>query len=303
MIIGGQQRFRDTEAERLSGGEVDDQLDFCHPLHRQFRRPVAVENAPGINAELVVPMAKAAAIAHQAASQDVLAECEHRGQRVPGRQCGELFRAPGQQGTGADQDRTDALLRKSCEGRFEVAIGAGIHDDELQAQRGCRRQQFGDGGLGVHRGRVRENAEARSIGYQLAEQLQSFRHHLALQKGDAGEVRAGPVEAGDETRCDRVTAGEKDDGNGRGRCLGRARYGNGGGYDHGDAAADEIGGEGRQSIQLVLRITILDRHVPALDVAGFFQALKKRNGGVLVVDLSGLGAEEPDHRHCCLLRV
>jgi hypothetical protein len=31
------------------------------------------------------------------------------------------------------------LLRKSCEGRFEIAIGSGIHDNELQAQRARRR--------------------------------------------------------------------------------------------------------------------------------------------------------------------
>jgi hypothetical protein len=31
----------------------------------------------------------------------------------------------------ADQDPANALLRKSCEGRFEIAIGAGIHDNEL----------------------------------------------------------------------------------------------------------------------------------------------------------------------------
>jgi hypothetical protein len=34
---------------------------------------------------------------------------------------------------GADQDRTNVLLRKSCEGRFEIAIGSGIHNNELPA--------------------------------------------------------------------------------------------------------------------------------------------------------------------------
>jgi hypothetical protein len=54
-----------------------------------------------------------AALAHQAAGQGVLAECEHRGQRMAGRQRRELFHAPVIEGTGADQDRTDALLRPS----------------------------------------------------------------------------------------------------------------------------------------------------------------------------------------------
>jgi hypothetical protein len=35
-----------------------------------------------------------------------------------------LFRAPGVEGTVADQDRTNALLRKTCEGRFKIATNS-----------------------------------------------------------------------------------------------------------------------------------------------------------------------------------
>jgi hypothetical protein len=86
-----------------------------------------------------VPPVDAAAIAHQAASQGVLTVWEHRGQRIAGRQRRELFRVTGVYGTAADQDRTNALLRKSCEGSFDIAVGSGIHYSELQAQRACRR--------------------------------------------------------------------------------------------------------------------------------------------------------------------
>jgi putative tryptophan/tyrosine transport system substrate-binding protein len=56
---------------------------------------------------------------------------------------------------GADLDRINALLRKSCEGRFEIAIGSGIHNNELQAQRARRRLQVCDVGLDTRKGRVR----------------------------------------------------------------------------------------------------------------------------------------------------
>jgi ABC transporter substrate binding protein len=42
------------------------------------------------------------------------------------------------------------------------------------------------------------------------------------------------------------------------------------------------------------------RYVLALNVAGFLQAPEKWNGEVLVVIISGLGAEIPDHRQCLL---
>jgi hypothetical protein len=63
-----------------------------------------------------------------------------------------------------------------------------------------------------------------------------------------------------------------------------------------NGAADEIGREHRQPIELVLRVPILDRHVLARGIASFLQALEKRNGDVLEVNFSGLEAEEPDHR-------
>jgi hypothetical protein len=53
----------------------------------------------------------------------------------------ELFRVPDVEGTRADQDRTKALLRKSCEGRFEITVGSGINNDELQGEPARRRLQ------------------------------------------------------------------------------------------------------------------------------------------------------------------
>ena len=94
------------------------------------------------------------------------------------RQRREFFRVLVVEVAAVDQDRPNPLLRKSCEGRFEIAIGAGIHNSELQTQRARRRLQVCDGGWGNRNCRVRENAEYGSIGYQLAEQLQFFRREL-----------------------------------------------------------------------------------------------------------------------------
>jgi len=49
-----------------------------------------------------------------------------------------LFGAPVEEVTVADQDRTNVLLRKSGEGRFEIALVSGIQNNELQAQRARR---------------------------------------------------------------------------------------------------------------------------------------------------------------------
>ena len=44
-----------------------------------------------------------------------------------------------------------------------------------------------------------------------------------------------------------------------------------------------------------------DRHVLTIDIAGFLQAGEKRNGEVLVCIISGLSAEDANHRHRRLL--
>jgi hypothetical protein len=124
LVGGGQQRFRDGKAERLGCCDVDDQINFGGLLHGEVGRLVAFENAPSIDARLVRQIAEAAAITHQAAGQGEFTDGEDRRERMAGRQCHELLPTQVEETTGADQDRTNALLRKSCERRFEVAFAS-----------------------------------------------------------------------------------------------------------------------------------------------------------------------------------
>jgi hypothetical protein len=48
------------------------------------------------------------------------------------------------------------------------------------------------------------------------------------------------------------------------------------GHDHVDLAADEIGGQCRQSIGASLRPAVFDRQILSLDVASFAQSLVER---------------------------
>ena len=70
--------------------------------------------------------------------------------------------------------------------------------------------------------------------------------------------------------------------------------------DHRHLTAYQIGCEVGQSVGLVLRPAILDRHILALDVAGFTNALPEC-GQILCTIGRRRAAEEPDHRHRRLL--
>jgi hypothetical protein len=63
-------------------------------------------------------------------------------------------------------------LRKSCEGRFEIAVSSGIFNNESQAERARRRPQVCDLALDIREGRVCENAEhGNGIIFRRTEQL------------------------------------------------------------------------------------------------------------------------------------
>ena len=131
---------------------------------------------------------------------------------------------------------------------------------------------------------------------------QPLGHNFLDEKIDAGRIAARPGKAGDQTQLDRVFADAEDDRDRRGRSFGRKRSRIGGRGDHGHATADEVGHERRQAIVLALQPVVLDRHVLALDVAGFVEAFTERSG----MAHGGLGrpaADEADDRHRRLLRA
>ena len=52
LVGAAEQSDWESEAERFGGLEVEGQLNFCHPLHRQVGRPFALKNPAGIDTGL-----------------------------------------------------------------------------------------------------------------------------------------------------------------------------------------------------------------------------------------------------------
>ena len=84
--------------------------------------------------------------------------------------------------------------------------------------------------------------------------------------------------------------------------LAASAAGRAGRDDHGHLRRTRSAASAGKSIVLALRPAILDRHVPALDIAGFAQALAER-GQQCATSSADAAAEEPDHRHRRLLRA
>src|SRR6516225_65264 len=73
LIGGGQQRFRDGEAEGFGGLEVDDQFKLGGLDDRQVGRFFAAKNAAGITPHLAGASCDVLAVAHEAAGFGELA--------------------------------------------------------------------------------------------------------------------------------------------------------------------------------------------------------------------------------------
>ena len=118
---------------------------------------------------------------------------------------------------------------------------------------------------------------------------------------DACRIAARMCQAGDHTKFDRVFTDAKDDWDRRGRSLRRKRgevaKGRG---DNGYSTTDEIGHQCWQAIELALQPMVLHRHVLALDITDFAEALAERSSKTRNWQPA---VDETDNRHRWLLRA
>src|SRR5262245_54275880 len=135
------------------------------------------------------------------------------------------------------------------------------------------------------------------------EKSQPLRRNLLGEKTDPGGVAARPGKARDQTKRDGVSADAEDNRDCCGRHFGRlSSSGRAGRSDNGDATADEVSHERRQSIDLIFAPAVYDRDVLALDIAAILEATVK-SAKTVRVRVRRLAVEKPDHRHRRLLRA
>src|SRR5262245_56308312 len=133
-------------------------------------------------------------------------------------------------------------------------------------------------------------------------QLQPLRAYFQGQRAGACEVAAGPIQAGDKSKCYWVACCEENDWNCRGRSFQRQRRRSGERRNDGYPTTNQIGRQRRQLIVAALRPAIFYRQILALDIAGFLQALTESTQAVFV-QVRRIAAQKSDHGHHRLLRT
>ena len=215
----------------------------------------------------------------------------------------ELLAFGVEEGGRADLERRSLPLDDGRERGIEIAFRIGTHDNELYAQGDRRLLHVAQLVFGIRIIWIDEHRDGRGLGNHLMQQAQPLRLQPRGKMIDAGDVTAGPIEAGDEVQPDGIGAGAEDNGSCRGRRLSREHgRSTSARDDHAHLPADQIGRQCRQSVVLTFRPTVFDRHILPFDITRFFQTLAERRD-LLAERSSRCGIKEADHRHRRLLRA
>src|SRR6266446_7600552 len=131
LVGSHEQLVRHGEAEHPGGLGVDDQLELRRLYDWQVRGLRALEDVAGIEAHLTIRIRQAGSVTHQPAGLSELTQRVYRGHPVVPCQEGQLDTSAGEKGTSADVEGVGPLAYKVCEGRVDLAAGAGVEDLHL----------------------------------------------------------------------------------------------------------------------------------------------------------------------------
>src|SRR5260370_1175262 len=146
----------------------------------------AFEKPRGVDTDLALSIGDPGALPNQPAGGSELAlEIDGR-HRVTYRQRGDLIAAADEECIGQDDQRADPESGQACEGRFDVAFGAGLDDMYLQSERAGSRLRPLRGWL-AHSGLARVDERGDDVGprYHLVQRHDVLLHALDAQVGDA----------------------------------------------------------------------------------------------------------------------
>src|SRR5262249_27453321 len=125
---------------------------------------------------------------------------------------------------------------------------------------------------------------------------------LVAEIANARDITTRPVEVRNEALLDRILTHQEHNGDGRRVLFCRPCRSGAVRKNSAHTVANQIGGQRRKPVDLVLCPAKFDGNVPAFAVARFVQPFpKSRQEGCLA--LTRTEAEISDHRHCRLLRA
>src|SRR5262249_39960656 len=160
----------------------------------------------------------------------------------------------------------------------DIAIGCSAQNFELLSHGRGRRVPVRDRGLTLRIARIYQDRKPRVSMQELMQKPELLCQKPCIQGGGSGDVTARSVEADDEASLYRIDSDLEHNRNCRGRSFGSESRG----YaarcrDDVHRPAYEISRQLRQPTVFAVCPAVLDRHVAALDIAGFSEPFPESN--------------------------
>ena len=194
-------------------------------------------------------------------------------------------------------------MASSREGGIDLPSTARANDQKLAPERGSGRAKLARVRLGIRIGGVHEEADRSGFRDSFVQHLELLGGQQVGQKAHSGDIATRPVQAGNQSEFDWVTADGEDNRDGRGGGLRRQRHGGAAGdRNDGHLPAHELLRQRGRPVIVTFQPVKLDGCVSSLDPAGRDQAPAKPIH-IARVGILRATAQEPDHRHRRRLRA
>src|SRR6516164_11123116 len=133
-----EQARRDSDADRPRRRQVDDQLElgWLHDWHVCWF--LALENAAGIDADLVIAPEVARSITHEPTDFGKFAQKVDSWQQITRRKRHDLHATINKKWVGTDEKRVRPIPHKSSKGYFDLAASFGFVHVDVPPDRFCR---------------------------------------------------------------------------------------------------------------------------------------------------------------------
>src|SRR5580700_3945913 len=136
-LVGDREhRGRHLDAERARSLQIDDELEFGQLSNWEVGGLRALEDAAGIDADLLKHVHEVGSVAHQPTGFDKVTDAISRRNFVARRQSDKLPAAAGEECVWGDEEGLDVIARHGGEGRVYLAAGRRVENLESQSDGG-----------------------------------------------------------------------------------------------------------------------------------------------------------------------
>src|SRR5712691_6050386 len=268
LVRSRQQGWRDRQAERFCGPEIDHQLELGGLLDGEITRRRPFEDFVDINRRAAKQITQVSAVRHEAPGVEPLPKRPHGSQATLSRDLVDTSDVGKEERLTQDEQSSDASLLHHCKRSVELLHAADANRNKAHPKLRSRLFKALQPVCIDRRRRVEEERDRRSLRQGLLQQLQNLA--TKLRAGDDSQPRdvaARTRETFDESNSNWVLGDRHDYGNRGGGLQHSHGYSVDAHHEEIDVEGNEFSSENGKLLHSALSESAFDRNVLPFDIA------------------------------------